>query len=133
MIVVDANILVYRMIECEKTGKVMLLEDRDPDWRFPALWEYEFGNALTLMVRQKKMADKEASILLNTALEVYAPGVMAVNPESALRLATHHQLTFYDSQYLALARTLGASLVTEDKALIRAGAGTAMSLEEILA
>ncbi len=132
MIVVDANILIYRMVECEKTNKTFQLEEFDPEWRFPPLWEYEFGNALALMVRQKTMSSKDAAVILKKALDLFASGAMGADPDLALRLAVHHQLTFYASQYLALAQALGVPLVTEDKGLRRAGAGTAVSMEEFL-
>ncbi len=132
LIVVDANVLIYNLVENERSALARRLREKDSDWRFPILWRYEFGNALNLMVRQKKLAAKTATQVLETAQNAFSVGEAAVDAGLAFHLAIQHQLTFYDAQYLALAQAFGVPLVTEDKALRRAGTGTAVSLEEFL-
>lgn len=132
MIVVDANILVYSIINFPKTHLTKLLRSKDSDWRFPTLWEYEFGNAMVSMARQKEITPQEAYRAMEEARSLFIPGEMPVDGNVVFRLALERKLTFYDAQYLALAQTLGVPLVTEDTALRKSGAGMAVDMEEFL-
>ena len=72
MIVVDANILIYRIVEGEMTAATLRLQEKDPDWRTSPLWLYEFGNALALMIHQKHLMPKmEISIIPNGQRSFY--------------------------------------------------------------
>jgi len=132
MIVVDTNVLIYRIVDGDKTPESLRLEEKDPDWKIPALWEYEFGNALILMNRQKHVTPKHAALLFETAKNAFSPSVIQSDTNFALQLSIERNITFYDAQFLALAYMLNAPLVTEDKALRKASNGKAVSLEEFL-
>ena len=132
MIVVDANILVYRIVEGEMTAAALRLQEKDSDWRTSPLWEYEFGNALALMILQKHLTTKMAAQLFQRAAEVFTPGEMQVDSDLALRLASEKKISFYDAQYLALAQMLGVPLITEDKALRKAAGDLAVSLRDFV-
>lgn len=132
MIVVDANILVYRIVEGEMTAATLRLQEKDPDWRTSPLWEYEFGNALALMVHQRHLTPKAASQLFQMAKGVFILGEMRADSDLALQLAAEKRISFYDAQYLSLAHMLDVPLVTEDKALRKAGGKSALSLHDFL-
>lgn len=132
MIVVDANILIYRIVAGEMTEAALRLQEKDPDWRTSPLWEYEFGNALVLMIQQKHLTPKMAVQLFQTAKGHFIPGEMPVDSDLALQLATEKRISFYDAQYLALAQMLAVPLVTEDKALRKAGGKSALSIHDFL-
>lgn len=132
MIVVDTNILVYRIVEGQMTAAALNLQEKDPDWRTSPLWEYEFGNALALMIHQKHLTPKMAAQLFQTAKRVFIPGEMQADSDLALQLAVEKRISFYDAHYLALAQMLDLPLVTEDKALRKAGGKSALSIHEFL-
>ncbi len=132
MIVVDSNILIYSLVDNERSQWAQRLKEKDAAWRFPALWWYEFGNALALMARKRELNEEAASEVLNVAQKSFALGEKAVNVHHAFRLTVGLGITFYDAQYLALAETLDVPLVTEDKALRRVSGGLAVSMEEFL-
>ena len=132
MIVVDANILVYRIVDGEMTAMSIRLQEKDPDWRTSPLWEYEFGNALTLMILQKHLTPKLAVQLFQTAKGVFIPTEMQADSDLALQLAAEKRITFYDAQYLALAQMLDVPLITEDKALRKAAGKSALSIHDFL-
>jgi predicted nucleic acid-binding protein len=132
MIVVDANILVYRIVEGEMTGAAIRLQEKDPDWRTSPLWEYEFGNALALMILQKHLTTKMAAQLFQNAKGVFIPAEMQADSDLALQLASEKKISFYDAQYLALAQMLGVPLITEDKALRKAAGDLAVSLNDFV-
>jgi len=132
MIVVDANILVYRVVEGQKTPLTLRVQEMDGDWKVSPLWKYEFGNALALMIHQGHLTAKMGAQLLETGMMAFEPCETKVDPDLALSLSVEKKISFYDAQYLALAKSLGVSLVTEDKALRKAGVGLAVSMDEFL-
>jgi predicted nucleic acid-binding protein len=132
VIVVDANILVYGLVEGSQTLRAGQVRDKDPDWRVPPLWKYEVGNALTQMARQKLINQETACQLMEQAEEIFGPGEMMVGSDQVLNSTLKKNLTFYDAQYLTLAQMLDVPLVTEDKALIKAGGKWALNIHDFL-
>ena len=132
MIVVDTNILIYRIVDGDKTEKTLRLEDRDSDWKTSPLWQYEFGNALILMIRQRHLTPKAAIALFESAHSSFSPGETQPDLDLAFHLAAEKKITFYDAQYLTLAHSLKVPLITEDRALRKSAGNAAMSLEEFL-
>jgi predicted nucleic acid-binding protein len=132
VIVVDANVLVYSLVEGAHTLQAKQLREKDPDWRIPSLWRYEVGNALTQMARQKLIDPGTAHRLMDQAEEIFSPGEMGLESKQVLANALKKDLTFYDAQYLTLAQLLDVSLITEDKALRKAGGKSALSIHDYL-
>lgn len=51
MIVVDANVVAYLVIEGERTPLAQAVWDLDPDWRLPPMWRHEILNTLATYAR----------------------------------------------------------------------------------
>src|SRR5258708_30849984 len=132
MIVVDANILIYLIVEGDMTGAALRLQEKDSDWRTSPLWEYEFGNALALMIHQKHLTPRMAAHLFPKAKDAFIPGEMKPDSELSLQLAAEKRLSFYHAQYLTLAQILNVPLITEDKALRKAAGKSALSVYNFL-
>jgi predicted nucleic acid-binding protein len=56
-----------------------------------------------------------------------------VGMDTALAVAAKYAITGYDAQYVALAQSLDAPLITEDRKLQKAVLGIAFSMREFLA
>ena len=56
-----------------------------------------------------------------------------VEMDAALAVAAEYAITGYDAQYVALAQSLSAPLITEDRKLRKAVLGIAFSMQEFLA
>ena len=56
-----------------------------------------------------------------------------VEMDTALAVAAEYAITGYDAQYVALAQSLNAPLITEDRKLRKAVPGIAFSMLEFLA
>ncbi len=132
MIVVDANVLVYSLVEGAHTLHANQMREKDPDWRIPSLWRYEVGNALIQLARQKLIDLETAHRLMDHAEEIFSPGEMRPESKQVLANALKKNLTFYDAQYLTLAQMLDIPLVTEDKALRKAAGKSALSIHDFL-
>jgi predicted nucleic acid-binding protein len=55
MIVADANLLAYLLIEGDLTDEVRAVLRKDGEWCFPYLWRSEFRNILTKYIQHRKL------------------------------------------------------------------------------
>ena len=132
MIVVDANVLAYALIDGERTAAARAVFEKDPDWRLPSLWRHELLNVLATYARHGGAPVAKVRAIWRTALERFTEGEEPVDGEAVLDLAVEHGISAYDAQYAALAQRLDVELVTEDRRLLRALPAVAISMREFL-
>jgi predicted nucleic acid-binding protein len=86
----------------------------------PALWPLEVANALTMLVRRRKLTDEERKTALGwlAGLRTRVDHEASALAFSALsELAALHRLTIYDAAYLELAQRRGLVFGCKDVAL----------------
>jgi predicted nucleic acid-binding protein len=121
MIVVDSNVIAYCYISTPKfTDAAIALLTSDPDWNAPLLWRSEFRNILLKYIRADLLSLAEATQLQLNAEELMKSSEFHVDSEQVLTLANQSGCTAYDCEFIAVAKTLGAKLVTADKQLLKA-------------
>lgn len=128
MLVVDANVVAYALVEGERTDQARALWDLDPDWRAPRLLICELTNVFTQLVRQQALTLEAASAALQDGaaiVQVLAKEQPAVR---TLQIAASLGISAYDATYLAAAEMVGVPLVTEDQRLLRAAPEITRSL-----
>jgi predicted nucleic acid-binding protein len=133
MIVVDTNILIYYMIEGEKTDLARKVKEHDPEWIVPPLWKHEFINVLAVIHTQKQKQGKDFSqyrLIWNNALELFSESEISVDMSQALDLAVRSKVSAYDAPFVALAKELDLKLVTADREILRKFPETAVSMED---
>jgi predicted nucleic acid-binding protein len=130
VIVVDANVLFPYVFETETSAEALRIRGIDPDWRFPRLWRQEFSSALLKYVRAGRCSAAMADKALAKALALFAGHEVEVADRIALHVAQEFSLSAYDALYVTLARELGITLVTGDKALARRCPGRAILVED---
>lgn len=128
MIVVDSNILAYLYIEGAHTGAAEALLGRDEDWAAPVLWRSELRNILTGYLRRGHLTFEEASSIQSEAEDLLSGAEYEVDSRSVLDLVQRSDCSAYDCEYVALAMSLGVSLVTRDAQVLGAFPGTAIPL-----
>lgn len=133
MIVVDANILIYSLIKCEQSALVQKLRGKDADWRTAALCLHETLNVLATYQRREVLTLAQCRALLGHTERFVAVAQCEVAMDTALAVAAEYAITGYDAQYVALAQSLNAPLITEDRRLRKAVPGIAFSMQEFLA
>lgn len=133
MIVIDANILVYSLIEGDYTPQVQQLREKDTDWRTTALCLHEILNVLATYQRRGVLTLLQCKKLLEHAERFIEIAQGEVEMDKALAVAAKYAITGYDAQYVALAQSLNAPLITEDRKLREAVPGIAFSMKEFLA
>jgi predicted nucleic acid-binding protein len=133
MIVVDANILIYSLIEGDYTPLVHKLRERDMDWRTTGLCLHEILNVLATYQRRDILTLAQCKKLLDHAERFMQVAQSEVKMDVALAVAAKYTITGYDAQYVALAQSLNVPLITEDRKLREAVPGIAFSMQEFLA
>ena len=97
----------------------------------PALWPLEVANALTVLVRRKRLTEAERQVGLGwlRGLPLRIDHEMASLAFSRLSdLATAHQLSIYDAAYLELAQRRKLALACTDGPLRKAAKQSGVSL-----
>lgn len=133
MIVVDANILIYSLIEGDYTPQINKLLEIDTDWRTTGLCLHETVNVLATYQRRGILTLAQCKKLLAHAEHFMEVAQCEVKMDAALAVAAKYSITGYDAQYVALAQSLNAALITEDRKLREAVPEIAFSLREFLA
>ncbi len=129
MIVVDANVLAYSIIEGALTPLALQVRKRDPHWRLPGIWRHEILNIFTTYVRQGGLSKERTVKALEDVYAHILPHEVELGPVETLEVAIHHKISAYDAQYVLLAQKLGVPCVTEDRALRRAAPYLTVSME----
>jgi predicted nucleic acid-binding protein len=131
VILVDTNILVYLLIEGDRTASAQALYVRDPDWRSEAFILVEFSNVLATYVRARVLTLEKAKALLADA-QTRLPALTTLPHAQALEIATQFGVSSYDARFLALAKQLRVKLVTEDTKLLAAVPSLTRPLSEAI-
>ena len=132
MVVVDTNVVAYLLIEGDRTAEAQALYARDPDWRSEGFLLVEFSNMLATYVRSGRLDGAAAAGLLAGAQRILT-GTVALPHARALELALEFGVSAYDARFLAVARNLGAKLITEDAKLRRAAPALTQTLAQAIA
>ena len=133
MIVIDANILIYSLIQCDQSPLVQNLREKDADWITVALCLHETLNVLATYQRQAVLKLAQCRTLLSHAERFVKAAQREIPMDAALAVAAQFAITGYDAQYVALAQSLNAPLITEDRKLRNAVPRVAYSMREYLA
>ena len=133
MIVVDTNILLYLYVPGSHTDGCIRLLERDPEWASPSLWRSEFCNTLLLYLRKKMITQAFAAQAVEAASHLIAHREYVPASVSVIDLAMQSNCTYYDCEFVAMARSLSTTLVTQDRALLKAFPNDAKSLADALA
>lgn len=132
MIVADANLLAYLLMEGAMLPLAEQVFRKDPDWTAPALWRSEFRNVITGFMRRGQLSLENALEYWHQAETlIFSPEVEPTGA-AVLQLAHASGCTAYDCEFVALAQKLGVPLVTADSQILKAFPGIALSPQDFL-
>ena len=132
MIVVDTNVLAYLYLPSDLSSQAEALLAKDPGWVAPLLWRSELRNVLALYLRKKMLTLDHAYAIQTEAEALLAEGQYEIPSLDVLHLAETSSCSAYDCEFVALAKRLNVSLVTEDKKILKEFPGVAMTLAQVL-
>lgn len=132
-LVADASVVVKWFLVEEGSDRALLLRDDfvagDVELHAPAVLPFEVLNAL----RYSSVLTEEAALQAQAVLDGYALRIHALEgtlARRAVHIAFAEDLSLYDAAYLALAKEIGARVVTADRLLVRAGGRSSIPLAE---
>lgn len=117
-VVVDTNVVAYYWIPGPFNRQAVTLRVATDDWLVPRLWRSEFRNVLAGFLRGGHMGVDEAKALAVAAEADLVDFERDVDSTAVIDLASSSRLSAYDCEFVALARSLGIALVTEDAAIL---------------
>ena len=132
MLLVDTNIVAYRLIDGDYTAAAQRLRLRDSDWRSEAFLIVEFTNVLASSIARKRMTRAAAEEFLAKAAALFDGKLGRVSHDWVLAIAARHRVSAYDGRFLAMADRLGKPLVTEDARLRGAAPRLTQSIADAL-
>ena len=119
MIVVDTNVVAYLLLDGDRSKNARALLQTDSQWAAPILWRSEFRNVLALYLRKKYINAMKARELMSKAEQLLRGNEFQVPSTQILDLVENSTCSAYDCEFVALARDLGITLVTNDKQIVR--------------
>jgi predicted nucleic acid-binding protein len=128
VIVVDSNVVAYCWLNGPLTAMAQRVFARDPQWHVPVLWRSELRSVLSGACRAGILEWDLALRVLNAAQKALERREHLPSPAEILRVCESSNLSAYDAEFIALARQLGALLVTEDRAILKAFPDTAVTM-----
>lgn len=132
MIVVDTNVVAYCWIRSQRTALAHRVRAIDSTWHVPALWRSELRNTLVGYMRKGEVQPGQAISVMAAAEEALAGCEHLVPSPKVLEVVAVCELSAYDCEFVALARTLGVPLVTEDREILKRFPEIAISMEAFI-
>lgn len=120
MIVVDSNVLAYLYLPGEFSEAAERLLEDEPDWHAPILWRSEFRNILAGCLRRGTLALEQAQAIRREAESLLDGAEHEPDSRRVLELVRASDCSAYDCEFVVLAETLGARLVTMYGKLLKA-------------
>lgn len=134
MVLADTNLVIPLLIEHEQRENALDLFQRDPDWHLPDWWQIELTNVLRNYHRAELFSLEELLEIQRRACYLLPrANTHPVELQITLRIACESNISADDARFIALARTFGQKLVTEDSRLRRACPQDTLSLPDALA
>ena len=132
MIVADANVIAYWLIQGKYTTLARQLYASEPVWVVPAsLCRHELANVIANYVKHGAMAVTDVPLLWRNLESLIRGREYDVDFGKVIAVAVEENLSAYDAQYLYLAVSMGIPLITQDKKII-ATVDTAFSMAQYL-
>ena len=129
LLIVDANVVVYMLLDGPKSPAARRLHERCPDWVCPTILRHEFMNVCVTYQRMGGLSREECLALMGMGMALLSGREVDVDPETVIGVALDLDLSAYDAQYVAAALILGGVLLTEDRTVLARAPAVARSLE----
>ena len=126
-VVVDACVAAKWLIDEQGSDASLRLRQSEYELVCPDLLFLEVGNVIWRKVRAREIEEADGRAMVAAILEapMQVESAVALLP-AAWEIAVRHDRSVYDGVYLALAVAFDAPLVTADRRLARALAGSAL-------
>ena len=131
MIVVDASVVAFLLIDGELTDAVRELHRINPDWVTPPILNHEMLNILAAVGSAEGNSAAMEGVWRDVRALV-ASRQQVPDPVRSLRLGVELGISGNEAQYLCLADSLGLPLITQERNLLQAAPQRAVSVLDYL-
>ena len=131
-VVVDTNVLACYWLPGARTEEAVALRRSTDHWYVPKLWRSEFRNILAGFLRRKVMGPDTANALVRAAEAELADFECEIDSVAVMELVSESGCSACDCEFVALARSMGISLVTEDKRIRHDFPGIAVGMAALI-
>ena len=128
-IVVDTSVLLAVLVSEPQRAKLVALTS-DADLVAPASIHWEVGNALSAMLRRKRITVEQAMSVVG-AYDQIPIRLVDVSMKDAVTVAAKLNIYAYDAYFIACARDQRIGLLSVDKGLLAAAAQAGVSTVEV--
>lgn len=128
-LVVDTSVLIAVLVSEPERERLVQLA-KDADLIAPGSVHWEIGNALAAMMKRKRIELDQIETVLK-AYEKIPIRYRDVDLESAMEIASDHNLYAYDAYVIACARENRCTLITLDRNLVQAAKQARVSVVEV--
>jgi predicted nucleic acid-binding protein len=128
MIVVDTNVMVYLLTGAVPGEEAARLLSEDPEWVAPPILLSELRNVVVGLLRDGRIGRSDAAAICEDAEAILGDRIASVSAASVLETAVETGLSAYDAEFVVLARRLGLSLVSADRAILEGAPDVAVGL-----
>lgn len=111
----------------------MALRRHTDEWFASTLWRSEFRDVLARYLRADTIGFAQASALIRSAEAELVHGERDVDSAAVMGLVAKLTCSAYDCEFVALAKSTGYPLVTEDARIVRTFPETAVTIDDLLA
>lgn len=127
-VVADTNIFLAAALDEPEKPRIIDLT-AEAEILAPEILPYEIGNALSAMVKRRRLTGEQAVAAL-AASRMVPVRLMTVDIGQALRLAAECNFYAYDAYFLQCARTLSHPLLTLDAKMKQVAAALKIAVLE---
>lgn len=132
-VVVDSNIIAYYWLPGTHTEHADEIRRKTEAWHVPRLWRSEFRSILAGLMRKDMLELAQARAVIRAAESELVEYESEIDSLDVLDLVAASTCSAYDCEFVALARTLGIPLVTEDRQILRDFPDTATRMSALIA
>jgi predicted nucleic acid-binding protein len=128
-LVVDTSVIMA-VLTGEPTREKLIHRTRGVDLVAPASVHWEIGNALTAMLKRKRISLAQVGVVL-TAYASIPIRFVDVDLEEAMEIAAAQSIYAYDAYVVACARQQRCRLVSLDRGLLNAATAAGIGVLEV--
>jgi len=128
-LVVDTSVLLAVLVSEPERDRIVVLT-QDADLVAPQSVHWEVGNALSAMLKRKRITLSQAQKVVS-AYETIPIRFVETSLQEALTLSAKHGLYAYDAYLVACAKDQRCSLMSLDRALIQAATAAGVEVVEV--
>ncbi len=128
-VVVDTSIVLAVLTSEPERARIIDLT-KDADLIAPASVHWEIGNALSAMLKRKRLTLEQATEVIHAYAKIPIR-FLEVSLLDALRIAGANNLYAYDAYVVSCAQSQHCSLISLDRSLIQAARDTGVPVIEV--